>query len=168
MDDEHGTPIRLDFPFEVQPSGGGMCVFLEEEVHDAFLVMLGYAPGLKDPDRQEAAALVTITGVVQAVYGYPNEEAFWKDPRGDLGHGFHEVVGSRWADRVNEYNRRSFGADAFYDLESLRHFFVGSKDSSAQFLAKDLVVDVFVGKPFSDVRAEALKRLDRWGRDSRR
>jgi hypothetical protein len=162
LDDRFGTVIALDFPFTVSPSGGGLAVFCEEEIGDAFVLLGGYTPSVNDPDRAEALALVTVKGVAQAVYGYPNEGAFRKDPRGGLGHGFYEIVGSRWVVNINGYNRRSYGANYHGSAASTRHFFIGSKDASAQFLARDIAVEVFVGRSFKDVRSEALARLDRW------
>ena len=162
LDDRYGTLVALDFPFTVSPSGGGLSMYCEEEIGDAYVVLGGYTPSLAAPDRAEGLALVTVKRVRQVVYGYPNEEAFWKDPRGPLGHGFYEVIGSRWADNVDDYNRRSYGVDYFASASRPRHYFIGSKDASAQFLAGDLAVDVFVGRSFKDVRAEALARLDRW------
>jgi hypothetical protein len=113
---------------------------------------------LKAADRQEAIALITIRGVVQSIFGYPNEEAFWKDPRGDLGHGFFEVADSPWTDEINDYNVATFGTE-YMSGSAARHFFIGSKDASAQFLARDLAVEVFTGQPSDWVHGEALRRL---------
>lgn len=109
LDDRHGTLVQLEVPFCISPSGGGLAVFAMEEVRVAFVVLLGYAPALHAPDRQEACALVTFAGIRQVVYGYPNEEAYWKDPRGggDVASGFHEVIGSLWNDNLDDYNRRT-------------------------------------------------------------
>ena len=134
IDDRHGTPVRLDFPFEVSPSGGAVSLILDEERHAAFAVLIGYTPSLNAEDRREVVALVTVSGLVQAVFGYPNEEAVWKDPRGDRAGGIDEIAGSRWAQNIIESNRRSFGADYNWRAgRPPRHFFVGSKDATAQF-----------------------------------
>lgn len=136
-------------------------MILDEERHAAFAVLIGYTPSLNAEDRREVVALVTVSGLVQAVFGYPNEEAVWKDPRGDLAGGIDEIAGSRWAQNINESNRRSFGADYNWRAgRPPRHFFVGSKDATAQFLAYDLLVEVFVDARYKEVFAEALCRLD--------
>jgi hypothetical protein len=60
--------------------------------------------------------------------------------------------------------RRTFGIDYPFNSRAIsefpRHFFVGSKDGCAQFLAQTIELEVFPGSRFSDVRAEALARLD--------
>ena len=88
LDYEGGTFVKLDLGFTPSPSGGGLSLLQEEEVHDGFLLLYGYTPGLDAPERPEATALVTIMGLSQFVFGYPNEEAFWLDSRGDVVHGF--------------------------------------------------------------------------------
>jgi hypothetical protein len=139
-----------------------MCLLQAEEVHDCFVVIRGYTPDdMSAPDRTEAIALVTIVGVVQSVFGYPNEEAYWRDPRGELQHGCYEVTGSKWADQVHQYNRLTYG-DEYNAPSLLRHFFIGSKDASAQFLARDLQLEAQPGVAFTEVLEEARRRLDRW------
>ena len=85
-----------------------MYFWQEEEVHSCYLVMNGYAPGLDSPDRAESPALITGIGFVQSVFGYPNEEAYSKDPRGGLGHGCYEIIGSDRAAKLDDYNSRSW------------------------------------------------------------
>ena len=130
--------------------------------------MHGYTPrDLKAPQRQKAIALITVSGVMQSIFGYPNEEAFWKDPRGDIGHGFFEVVDSLWIDEINSYNIATVGTECM-SRSAARHFFIASKDVSAQFVARDLAVEVFTGQTSdwmhgthtsSWVQGEALRRL---------
>lgn len=149
-----GTPRKLDLGFVPAPSGGGLTLFQQEEVHECYMVMIGYAPSMDSPERQQGCALVTATGFRQSVFGYPNEEAYWKDPRGRLGHGFYELVDSSWSDNVNEYNQRSFGEPLFKrprPTRRARHFFIGSKDASCQVLAVDLEVEVFPNETFGVV-----------------
>jgi hypothetical protein len=67
------------------PSGDGLCLLQEKEVHDVFVLLAGCTPSLDAPDRKQATALVTVVGLIQSVFGYPNEEAFWFDSRGDPG-----------------------------------------------------------------------------------
>jgi hypothetical protein len=168
LDHDGGAFTELDLGFVPSPSGGFMSLLQQEEVHDAFLVLHGYTPRLDAPDRREATALVTVAGFSQSVFGYPNEEAFWFDERGhDLGAGFYEVRGSRWLDNMAEYNRRTYASrDPEWDLKgkylSARHFFIGSKDASAQVLAQGLRAEVFTDVPYRAVRDIALRRLDSW------
>jgi hypothetical protein len=150
LDFMSGTPRRLPAGFLPSPSGGGLHAVQEEGVHSCFLVMQGYAPDLDSPDRVECPALVIGIGFTQLVFGYPNEEAYWKDSRGALDHGFYEIDGSGWGRSIDDYNSRSFGRPYFRG-SSKRHFFIGSKDASCQLLADDLLVEPFRGRRFEEV-----------------
>ena len=99
LDDEGGSFIELDLRFTPSPSGGSLGLLQQEEVHDGFLLLHGYAPSRNSQDRREATALVTIVGLSQSVFGYPNEEAFWLDGRGE-GLGHPSVSTSREADPI--------------------------------------------------------------------
>jgi len=83
LDYDGGEFVESDLGFAPSPSGGEMLLLQEEEVHDAFLLLCGYTPSLDAPDHEEGTLLVTIVGLVQSVFGYPNEEAFWFDSRGE-------------------------------------------------------------------------------------
>jgi hypothetical protein len=155
--DISGTAVELDVGFTVSPSGGGLGLVVAEEEHRAWVTLLGYIPSLEASQRAEGAALITFTGVMQAVFGYPNEEAFWKDPR-ELGHGLFEISGSTWASDLRRYNQLTFGSDLPGAAE-LRHLFVGSKDSSAQFLCRGFEVERFEDTRWRDVHAESVRRL---------
>jgi len=156
---------ELNFDFVPSPSGPGLCLYQEEGVAESYLVMHGYTPDLDSQGRERAVAIVTVKDVLQSLFGYPNEEAYWKDPLGDLGHGFFEVHGSTWIGNINEYNERTFGSPAFISSSNeTRHFFVGSKDVSAQFLARDLVVEIWPGKTTQEARVEAFRKLDEYRR----
>lgn len=159
-----GTIRELSFPFTVSPSGGDLAVFAAEERRNAYVLLCGYTPSLNADERQECVALVTIGRVSQLRYGYPNEEAFWKDPRGKLDHGVFEIVGSGWREAIDSYNRASFGTDWWHPDSSPRHFFIGSKDSSAQFLASEIELEIYTDTPlraaYAEARQEALRRLD--------
>ena len=131
LDYEGGVFVELDLGFTPSPSGGGMFLLQEEEVHDGFLLLYGYMPSLHAPDREEGTALVTIVGLSQSVFGYPSEEAFWLDNRGDVGHGFYELQASKWLENVMQYNERTYGSrNSVSELggkyEAARHFFIGS------------------------------------------
>jgi len=144
-----------------------MLLVQNEDAHDAFMLLVGHIAHLDSPERKLATALVTVVGMSQSVFGYPNEEAFFYDSRGEVGHGFYEVTGSGWLANVMDYNQRTYGSrhpswhlGGKYD--AARHFFVGSKDVSAQFLAEGLWVESFTDLPYNAVRDEALQRVDHW------
>lgn len=167
LDYQSGIFIELDLGFTPFGSGGGLSLLQEEEVHDGFLLLCGYTPSVDVPDRKEGTSLVTIVGMCQSVFGYPNDEAWELDRRGEVRNGFYELQGSRWLDNVMEYNERTFGSrHPVWELrgkyEAARHFFIGSKDLSAQFLAQGLRVELFTDWPYRAVRDEALRRMDHW------
>jgi hypothetical protein len=162
VDDTNGEVRELDFPFTVSLSGGGLFVLQMEERRNAYAILIGYTPSLEAADRRECVALITVRGVLQSVYGYPNEEAYWHDPRGEIGTRVVEIVGSTWADEIDSYNERTFGTPYPWSRQR-RHFFLGSKDASVQFLATDIEIDLFaepLGSAFEQARQVALTRLD--------
>lgn len=71
LDFESGTFVELDPGFTPSPSDGGLCLLQQEETHDGYLIISGYVPGLRAPDRQQASALATIIGMIQSVFGFP-------------------------------------------------------------------------------------------------
>jgi hypothetical protein len=76
-----------------------------------------------------------------------------------LGHGFYELVKSTWSKDIATYNKQTYGKSK-WSFDDLRHFFIGSKDVTAQFLARDVGLEVFdLGV---DVCSEALRRMDRY------
>jgi hypothetical protein len=147
----------LDFPFTVDPSGGGLSLVMAEERRDIYAVVRGYTPSLDSPDRQEVIALITLQGVLQVVFGYPNEEAYWRDPRGKLGGRLCEVVGSGWHSSLDRYNRQTYGTGL--DALGLRHYFIPDKDTSAQALAGGIALDLFPRSGFREVHEKAFNRL---------
>jgi len=162
LDYLNGTFNRLDVGFVPSPSGGFMCLLQQEEVHDCLLVIDGYAPDMESAERHEAIGLITAVGFVQTVFGYPNEEAFAKDPRGhDIFYGCYEIVGSQWESNVNDYNERTYGNRSSVP-GSLHHFFVGSHDASCQVLARDLRVEIHAGETFRAVLGDAQDRMRNW------
>lgn len=161
-----GVPKELDLGFVPSPSGGGLHAVQEEEIHCCYFVLHGYAPDLESPERVECPALVTASGFVQLVFGYPNEEAYWKDPRGEIGHGFFEIEGSKWSRAINNYNIRSFGSP-YYPLEKHKHYFIGSKDASCQVLAEDLKAEVFPEHRFEEVVGMIKDRIHDYFRGPR-
>lgn len=167
LDDFLGSARKLDYPFEFSASGPGLSVFLAEEADAYLIVSNGYTSSGNDERGRPAASIVTVQKCVQAIFGYPNEEAYWMDPR-SLGHGFYEIEGSAWRSRIELYNEKTFETQFTNPQfktslrlgEEIRHFFVGSKDRSAQFLARDLTVEVFEGWSYRDLRSEVLARMD--------
>jgi hypothetical protein len=104
-------------PLTVIP-GGGLFVLQNEESQNAYLLLIGYTPSLDAEARHECVALFTVRKVVQSVFGYPNEEAYWHDPRGEIATRVVEIVGSKWADenrllqRTNLWHGSTLAADA--------------------------------------------------------
>jgi hypothetical protein len=49
-------------------------------------------------DKADKIAIVSLVRCIQSVFGYPNDEAYWHDPRGGAGdrpgYGFYEVLPS--------------------------------------------------------------------------
>ena len=154
-------PVKIDVGFDVSPSGGAMSLLLQEEQFDAPVVLGGYAPALNSPQRTQACAILTFHGVLQVCFGYPNEEAFWRHPGGELGHGLYELESSTWFADISAYNERSFGGPMAegWDEGSLHHYFVGSQDDSAQFLARGVAAEVSTERRYRDVYLEAATRL---------
>ncbi len=146
VDDFSGEVRELVIPFTASPSGGDLFVLQKEERRNAYVLLAGYTPGLDADPPSECVALFTVHGVVQSVFGYPNEEAYWHDPRGEIGQRVVEIVGSKWPNEIDSYNERTFGS-AFPWAQPTRHFFFGSKDVSAQFLATDVTLDLFSDHP---------------------
>ncbi len=95
----------------------------------------------------------------QSVFGYPNEDAFERDRRGDgLGHGFFEIEGSSWLTNLHEYNRETIESDIPISGDVPRHYFIGSKDGSCQMLCRELLVEPFPGQSVGEVVREVEER----------
>jgi len=152
-----GRAIEIDLGFESFGSGSGLLLIHGEEESKAFLVLAG-AFLTADAD-EEYRVLVTAFGCIQSVMGYPNDEAYDSDPR-ELGSGVVELVGSGWAERIDEYNKRTYGGPWFHPPASYRHFVIPSKECCCQFLATGLRADFFKSREVSydAVVAEALHR----------
>jgi hypothetical protein len=131
---EHGVIPR--------PSGAGAVVIHAEEGRDC-RVVLGV---MRRADKADLIAIVTLRSCMQSVFGYPNDEAYRHDPRGVAGdrpgYGFYEVLSSAWPARLVAYNRHAFPDRTPAHYSGMRHFFVGCHDTSGEFLAEDLTVEV--------------------------
>lgn len=145
-------PLReVDVGFVPSPSGSGALVLHSEDAADCLVVFMAAAT----PDRgRRQAAVATFHECMQSIFGYPNDEAWAALP--EANYGFFEVLDSDWSDRLNAFNRTRF-PDA--ELRGgLRHYFMGCHDSSGQFLAGGLSVQVF--EDYKAALAEALQRYD--------
>jgi len=165
MADGPGTPahfVKMNLGFCPSPSGGALALYQEEEVHSCWLTLRGYGQEAGETSA-EFWALITIRGVVQTVFGYPNEESYLKDDRGLDEVGIFELVGSAWPAKLQTYNDATFGASK-RSFGHLHHFFVGSKDVSVQALAQDLELELF--EINIDIQLEALRRLRRYRYES--
>jgi hypothetical protein len=167
LESTQGIARELDFDgWKPCPSGGGMLVVQQEEVHHCLVVVVVCAVAPGDSSMRSAVAVADVVGAAQTVFGYPNEEAYWKDPR-ELGHGFYEILESPWRAALQRYNLATFGKDLSYP-PAMRHFFIGSKDVSFQALAQDLRVTIERQRPFDEVAAEAFSRIGNWVTDELR
>ena len=139
----------------------------EEEAHRCYVVAIGCSPN--DDFSHRTSALITVWGVVQSVFGYPSEEAWTRDPRLAQSGSVCEIVDSFWKSSLLTYDHEIFdpprgsqmSPELYFEpasLPPLRHFFLGSKDVSAQFLGRDLTLELFPNVSFADVAREAATR----------
>lgn len=140
--------------FMPAPSGAGAVVIHAEEDRDCRVVLGVFRPA----DQSRKMAIVTLGWCMQSVFGYPNDEAYWHDPRGSAGerpgYGFYEVLSSTWPARLIAYNRHAFPDRTPDHYARMRHFFIGCHDASGEFLADDLTVEV-TGLSYQDALREA-------------
>lgn len=109
--------------------------------------------------QSNVCAIATFRGCSQAVFGYPNDEAWPGHPHFDVQtwtYGFLEVVGSDWYDRLVEQNRVAFPAST--QTRTLRHFIVACHEDVVELLAKDVEVEAMPGS-FEDALLTAVQRL---------
>jgi hypothetical protein len=64
------------------PSSAG-AMLLHSEDGDCLVILRVFRPA----DKAELMAIVTFDGCMQSVFGYPNDEAYWHDPRGAARRG---------------------------------------------------------------------------------
>jgi hypothetical protein len=149
------------FGLMTAPSGAGAVVIHAEEGLDSHVV-LGV---VRLADKAHKVAIVTFRGCMQAVFGYPNDEAYWRDPRGAdgdrPGYGFYEVVSSTWPGRLIAYNRHAFPDSTPPHYAALRHFFIGCHDASGEFLAEDLTIEITEGS-YREALSQAVDRTVGW------
>jgi hypothetical protein len=148
-----------DFGVIPSPSGGGTLMLQGENDPDCLLVMEVF----READSSNEIAIVTVKGCQQSVFGYPNDEAYERDPRPvtpeeGLSYGFYEVQSSSWSQRLADYNRHAFPKTTGEGFASLRHFFIGCHDASGEFLADDLSIEL-AGTNF---RVAAQRAFDRF------
>ena len=139
------------------PSGAGALLLHAEEGLDC-LVVLGV---LRPADKAQLTAIVTFEGCMQSVFGYPNDEAYWHDPRGEAGdrpgYGFFEVLDSTWPGRLITYNRHAFPDRTPSHYATLRHYFIGCHDASGEFLAQGMKIEL-TSNSYGQAAREALQR----------
>lgn len=138
------------------PSGAGAVLLHAEDGRDCRVVLGVFRPA----DKTQLTAIVTFGWCAQSVFGYPNDEAYWHDPRGAAGdrpgYGFFEVLDSAWPGRLAAFNRHAF-PDRPSRFPELHHYFIGCHDTSGEFLARDLKVEVTDGS-FQEALEEAVNR----------
>jgi hypothetical protein len=144
-------PLReVDVGFVPCPSGSGALVLHCEDAAEPRCVHGGRDAG----PLASARGRGHVPRLEQSVFGYPNDEAYSAVP--EATYGFFEVLDSDWNDRLGAFNRRGFPASK--PSGRLRHYSMGCHDSSGQFLAGDLSVEVF--EDYTVALAEALRRHD--------
>lgn len=161
MGDMTGDPERFreitKYGVIPAPSGAGAVVIHAEEGRDCRVVLGVFRPA----DKAHKIAIVTLVRCMQSVFGYPNDEAYWCDPRGGAGdspgYGFYEVLSSIWPQRLIAYNRHAFPDSTPGRYASYRHFFIGCHDASGEFLADDLTVEI-TDDGYEAAIEEAVKR----------
>jgi hypothetical protein len=141
-----------------RPSGAGALLLHPEEGRDAFLVLGAFRPA----DKTDVVAIVTFELCMQSVFGYPNDEAYGADPRnasGDrAGYGFFEVLDSTWPARLTAYNELAFPGRTPPHYATQRHYFIGCHDSSGEFLATSMKIELTTAS-YDDAVHEALERI---------
>jgi hypothetical protein len=144
--------VELDLGLRPSPAGSSE-LLLHTDGPDAILVLLA-----NHQDHTRAGpAIVTIVDCQQSVFGYPNDEARWGDRRlRGHGYGFFEVRDSPWPRRLQSYHRQAFPTRTV--PRQLRHFGVACHESLGEFLAADILVELWPD-PFEDAVHEALRRL---------
>jgi hypothetical protein len=104
------------------------------------------------------ASPLPLWGVSLAKFGYPNEEAFDRNPTmlpGFRGIGFYEIVNGEWASEIVQFNRPAF-PDTPDDL-GLRHFLLTFKENTLEVLAADFKVERLEPGPIIEAIAAYLK-----------
>jgi hypothetical protein len=140
------------------PSGAGALLLQAEHGHDCLLVLAVVRPA----DQAHLVAIVTFEQCLQSVFGYPNDEAYYHDPRsqsGDRpGYGFFEVIDSTWPTRLTAYNQHAFPDCTPEHYATLRRYFIGSHDASGEFLATTMKIELTTST-YTDAATEALRRI---------
>jgi hypothetical protein len=115
------------------PAGAGAVVIHAEEEGDCRVVLNVFRPA----DKAHKIAIVTLSRCLQSVFGYPNDEAYRHDPRGEAGdqpgYGFYEVLSSTWPQRLIAYNRHAFPDSTPGHYSGYRHFFRAATMHLASF-----------------------------------
>jgi hypothetical protein len=145
------------------PAGAGALLLHAEEGRDCLVVLDVFRPA----DKVHLVAIATFKLCLQSVFGYPNDEAYWHDPRGAAGdrpgYGFFEIIDSTWPDRLIAYNENAFPGRTPSHYATMRHYFIGCHDASGEFLAESMKIEL-TGGSFTDAIREALQRMaDRTG-----
>ncbi|MFF4902661.1 hypothetical protein [Streptomyces sp. NPDC001068] len=124
--------VEIDLGHGMVTIGGGLLLMDEHGCH----VLV--------PDRDGSGVLdVTFVACTQSVFGYPNDEAQEGHPlaRG-LAYGVYEVLGSDWAQRLEQQNRVRFPEVRW---QPKRHFLMLMHESMGEFLADDVRVGFHPG-----------------------
>lgn len=139
------------------PSGAGALLLHAEEGSDCLVVLNVF----RLADKAHLTAIVTFEHCLQSIFGYPNDEAYWHDPRGPAGdrpgYGFFEILGSTWPGRLIAYNQHAFPDRTPAHYTAKRHYFIGCHDASAQFLAEGMRIELTDGS-YRQATRDAIQR----------
>jgi hypothetical protein len=139
------------------PSGADALLLHTEEGRDCLVALCAFRP----MDKAQLTAIVTFERCMQSVFGYPNDEAYWRDPRGPAGnqpgYGFFEILDSTWPARLIAYNKHAFPDRTPPHYATLRHYFIGCHDASGEFLAQSMRIEL-TSKSYGQAAREAFQR----------
>jgi hypothetical protein len=148
-----------------------LTIIHREEGRFAFVVLFVHPSSHDAPgDQWDTPAILHANGVEQCVSGYPNNEAWEKDPRLREEIGICEILDSGWLASLSNYNEATYGrrieGSWGYDIGGLHHFFIGSHEGSVQILAREISLEVFPDESHAWCEREALRRqsqeFERW------
>ncbi|HET9059355.1 MAG TPA: hypothetical protein VFN61_05495 [Acidimicrobiales bacterium] len=154
-----GTIVGLSAQerIEIRPelSGSGE-LFVQSELGPPAVVFLAGARWGDDDGHRAAIGWVLMTftvaspmarwGVTQAKFGYPNEEAFKKNPplaAGFAGIGLYEMMNSPWPGEIVAFNMHNF-PDTPGD-PGLRHFMLVCKENTLEVVCAGFQLELVEG-----------------------
>jgi hypothetical protein len=145
--------VELDLGLVPAPAGSEEVLITDEDT--AMLVFLAW----DTRTREHQCAIATFRRCSQALFGYPNDEAWPGHRYFDVAiwtYGILEVVGSDWPERLTIQNLVAFPRST--PRPGRRHFIVACHENVAEFLAEDVEVEAVLGT-FEEALLIAVRRL---------